>query len=123
MSGGNAMDKLSRRELGRLATGLGAPRALRLGAQAPTQPSYVGPLTGIVSGLDDRHFDPVAYTRDLFAAAPRRLRFQARTRAEAEAWQKTLHARLTELLGGLPAERVPLRPVTLETRSFPGYRR
>ena len=74
-------------------------------------------------GLDDRRFDPVAYTLDLYAAAPRRLRFQARTRSEAEAWQKQLRSKLTELVGGFPAERRPLRPITLETRTFPGYRR
>jgi dienelactone hydrolase len=117
------MDRVSRREFGRLAVGLAAAQALPLRAEAPAQSSYIGPLTGIVTGLEDRQFDPVAYTRDLFAAAPRRLRFQARTRAEAEEWQKTLHARLTELLGGFPAERPPLRPVLLETRSFPQYRR
>lgn len=117
------MDKMSRRELGRLAAGLAAAHALPTCAQVPTQSSYIGPLTGIVTGLDDRRFDPVAYTRDLFAAAPRRLRFQARTRAEAEVWQKTLQARLTELLGGFPAERSALRPVLLEARSFRAYRR
>ena len=117
------MDRVSRREFGRLAVGLAAAQALPLRAEAPAQSSYIGPLTGIVTGLEDRQFDPVAYTRDLFAAAPRRLRFQARTRAEAEEWQKTLHARLTELLGGFPAERPPVRPVLLETRSFPQYRR
>jgi hypothetical protein len=117
------MDKVSRRELGRLAAGLAAAHGLAPRAQVPAQSSYIGPLTGTGTGLDDRRFDPVAYTRDLFAAAPRRLRFQARRRAEAEAWQKALHARVTELLGGFPAERSPLRPVILETRSFPTYRR
>jgi dienelactone hydrolase len=117
------VDKVSRRELGRLAAGLAATHALPLRGQAPTHSSYTGPLTGIVAGLEDRQFDPVDYTRDLFAAAPRQLRFQARTRADAEAWQKALHSRLTELLGGFPAGRSPLRPVVLETRSFPAYRR
>jgi dienelactone hydrolase len=117
------MHKVSRRELGRLAAGLAAARALPLRAQASVTPSYIGPLTGISTGLDDRQFDPVAYGRELFAVAPRRLQFQARTRAEAEAWQRTLHARLIELIGGFPAERSPLRAVVLETRSFPGYRR
>ncbi|PYQ94655.1 MAG: acetylxylan esterase, partial [Acidobacteria bacterium] len=62
-------------------------------------------------------------TRDLYAAAPRRLRFEARTRGQAEEWQQQLRARLTDLLGAFPLERQPLRPVTLETRAFPGYRR
>ena len=34
-----------------------------------------------------------------------------------------LRAKLTELIGGFPSAREPLRPVTLETRTFPGYRR
>src|SRR5207247_1977212 len=79
--------------------------------------------TGVEKGLDDRRFDPVAFTRDLYAAAPRQLRFQARTGSEAEAWQKTLRSKLTELIGGFPTERQPLRPITLETRTFPGYTR
>jgi dienelactone hydrolase len=108
-----------------------APRAVPLGAETPAPfdsaqggpYTYIGPLTGITKGLDDRRFDPVAYTRDRYSAAPRRLRFQASTRAAAEEWQKTLRAKLTDLIGGFPNERQPLRPVTLETRAFPGYRR
>ena len=116
------MGKVSRRELGQLAAGLAVARALPLEAQLGPQTSYIGPLTG-VEGLADRHFDPVAFARDVYAAAPRTLRFQARTRDDAEAWQKTLHTKLTELLGKFPAERSPLHPVILETRSFSGYRR
>jgi dienelactone hydrolase len=117
---------ITRRELGRMAVALVAAPALpaTAGGQTSTPSSpYIGPLTGVDRGLDDRRFDPVAFARDLYAAAPRRLRFQARTRAEAEAWQRELHAKITELLGGFPAERSPLRPHTIETRSFPGYRR
>ncbi|MGH9385926.1 MAG: alpha/beta hydrolase family protein [Vicinamibacterales bacterium] len=126
------MPKFSRRDLGRLAAALavtpGAPGmrfapAATLTAEAPpAQPTYIGPLTGI-SGLEDRQFDPVVLARDLYASAPRRLRFQAKTRAEAESWQTTLRAKLIELLGGFPATRSPLRPKVLETRTFPGYRR
>src|SRR2546427_4172088 len=146
-----AMRKVSRRELARMVAALGtmstmstvstasaastaSARAVPLNAQTPTPfdsaqggpSSYIGPLTGITKGLDDRRFDPVAYTLDRYTAAPRRLRFQARTRRQAEAWQKTLRAKLTELIGGLPiiaSGRQPLRPVTLETRALPGYRR
>jgi dienelactone hydrolase len=117
------MKKVSRRELGKLAAGLAATRAVSLRGQATGRSSYVGPLTGVEKGLEDRKFDPVAYSRDLFAAAPRKLRFTARTRPQAEAWQKQLRAKVTELIGGFPAARVPLRPMTLETRSLPGYRR
>ncbi len=102
---------------------LPALSAQPIGGQVAAPSGYIGPLTGITEGLDDRRFDPVAFTRDLYAAAPRRLRFQARTRGQAEEWQLLLKARLTDLLGVFPLERQPLRPVTLETRAFPGYRR
>jgi hypothetical protein len=116
--------KISRRDLGRLAAaGLPAAHTLSARAQAPAPPTYVGPLTSVTDGLDGRIFDPVVYGRDLFAAAPRRLRFQARTRGEAEAWQQALRLRLAELVGGFPTDRTPLRPALLETRSFPAYRR
>jgi dienelactone hydrolase len=119
------MKHVSRRDLGKLAAGIAAAGALPVEAQTPASPpsGYIGPLTGVTSGIADRRFDPVAFTRDLYAAAPRRLRFQAQTRAQAETWQKELRGRLTELVGGFPANRVPLRPVTLETRTFAGYRR
>jgi len=118
--------RLTRRELGRLTAGLVAANAVTpaAGAQTPAPAStYIGPLTGVDRGLEDRRFDPVAFARDLYAAAPRRLRFQARTRAEAEAWQRELAAKLTDLVGGFPAARSPLRPHTIDVRSFPGYRR
>lgn len=106
-----------------MAAGVAVARAGRLNAQTPARSTYDGPLTGVTTGLEDRRFDPVAYSRDLYEAAPRRLRFQARTRTEGEAWQKSLRSKLTELIGGFPARRGALRPITLETRTFPGYRR
>lgn len=115
--------KLSRRELARVAVGMTAARAVRVDAQTAPPSAYSGPLTGVEHGLEDRRFDPVAYTLDLYAAAPRQLRFQARSRREAEAWQRTLRSKLTELVGGFPTARHPLRPITLESRTFPGYRR
>jgi dienelactone hydrolase len=117
------MFRFSRRKLFALAAGAGAATIARLDArQAAPATSYIGPLTG-VTGLDDRGFDPVLWARDTYAAAPRQLRFGARSRAEAEAWQRELRAKLTDLLGGFPRERAPLRAATIETRSFPGYTR
>jgi hypothetical protein len=118
------MDKLSRRDLGKLAVGAAAARAVGAKAQqAPAPAQYVGPLNGNEPGLSDRGFDPVVSTRAQYATATRRLKFQARTRAEAEVWQKALRAKVVELLGGFPAERTALRPTVLETRTFPGYTR
>ncbi|HKB13207.1 MAG TPA: alpha/beta hydrolase family protein [Vicinamibacterales bacterium] len=110
-----------------MAAGLAAARGVSGAAgsqtaQTPTS-SYVGPLTGVGTAVDDRRFDPVVFACDLYAAAPRRLRFQARTRADAEAWQRELRAKVIDLAGGFPAERSPLRARTLESRSFQGYRR
>ena len=118
------MKSMSRREFGILAAGVAATPTTRFRGQpvTPARP-YIGPLTGVEAGIDDRGFDPVAYARGLYDAAPRRLRFSARSREQAEAWQRTLRARLTQLLGGFPRARSPLRPVTLETRAFPAYRR
>jgi dienelactone hydrolase len=73
--------------------------------------------------VDAAGFDPVLYTKKLHDAAPLRLTFTAQTRREAEEWQKTLRAKVTELLGGFPASPSPLRPETLEVRDFPAYRR
>lgn len=115
------MRKLSRREMARLTAGVAFARTIGLEAQAPASSDYIGPLTGVAQGIDDRKFDPVAFTRELYAAAPRRLRFQARSRGDAERWQQALRAKVIELVGGFPPERGPLRPIVLKTRRFPGY--
>jgi dienelactone hydrolase len=117
------MKRLSRRELAYVTAGAAMARALPAQSPEPEGSGYAGPLTGVTANLADRRFDPVAYTLDLYAAAPRRLRFQARNRGQAEQWQRRLRSKLTELAGGFPAEKTPLRPVVLETREFPGYRR
>src|SRR5262245_41705503 len=106
--------RITRRELGRLTAGLVAARTVTrsVDAQTPGAPAatYIGPLTGVDRGLEDRRFDPVALARDLYDAAPRRLRFRARTRADAESWQRELGAKLTELVGGFPVDRTALGP-------------
>ena len=130
------MKKLSRRELGQMAAAVTVAQALPLDARSDqiVPSSYIGPLTGVTSGLDGRRFDPVAYTRERYAAAPRRLRFQARTRAQADEWQKALRSKVTELVGlpsdlsrrsggGAEVARQALSPVTLEKRAFPAYTR
>jgi dienelactone hydrolase len=107
--------KITRRQLGLTASALLA--------QSPTASTYTGALDGYESKVDPAAFDPVLWTRKLHESAPLRLTFRARNRKEAEAWQKRLRAKLTELVGGFPSERGALRPQTLETREFPAYRR
>ncbi len=94
-----------------------------LGAPALNQPKYGGPLDGLESQVDGASFDPVLWTRERHKNAPLKLTLRAQNRRQAEAWQKRLRAKLLELLGGFPAERVPLKPATLEVREFPKYRR
>src|SRR5687768_15062048 len=117
------MRKLSRREMAQLTAGVAFARTMGAAAQPQIGSEYIGPLTGVTQELEDRRFNPVAYTRELYAAAPRRLRFQARTRSDAERWQQALRAKVIELVGGFPPERRPLRTIVLETRRFPGYSR
>ena len=88
------MRTVSRRELARLLAAVPAAHALPLSAKPSQSSGYIGPLTGITKDVADRGFDPVAFTRDLYAAAPRRLRFQARTRRQAQAWQQQLRTKL-----------------------------
>src|SRR6476660_9319973 len=106
------MIKVTRRDLARLIAAATAARTTaRLGAQTPAQSpassAYIGPLTGVTKGIEDRRFDPVLFARDRYAAAPRRLRFSATSRADAEGWQNTLRAKLIELVGGFPMARRP----------------
>src|SRR5690348_14522773 len=114
------MDKISRRTLARLAT---AAAASSLKAQQPRAAEYSGPLTGLDEKARGRGLDPLPEALKMVDAAPRRLRFSARNKAQAAKWQTQLRAKLTELLGGFPTERVPLQPATLEARDFPRYRR
>ena len=99
------MKKISRRELGALAASMAAAQSVVAQAQV-SGATYTGPLTGVTNGLEGRKLDPVAYTVDRYAAAPRRLRFQAGSRADAERWQTTLRNKLTELLGGRSPDRL-----------------
>lgn len=107
--------KLTRRQLG-----LAAASAF---AQENMAVKYTGALDGFESKVTPTEFDPVLWTRDRYAAIPQQLAFHARTRKEAEVWQKRLRAKLIALLGGFPEDKTPLRPRTLEVRDFPNYRR
>lgn len=66
--------------------------------------------------------DPVEWTRRRYVSAPLRLTFRAGNRAEAEAWQEQLRAKLTQLLGEFPA-RIALKARTIGKRDLLGYSR
>ncbi len=109
--------KISRRTLGLAAIGTAAY------PQSEPSKKYGGALEGWESKMDLKEFDPVAWTLERYQAAPLRLTFRATTRKQAEAWQRELRAKLTELLGGFPETRSSLRSQTLEVRDFPNYHR
>ncbi len=110
---------MTRRELGKLA----GSAALWPAARAGAENKYGGALDGFADKVDMSAFDPVAYTRKLYDAAPLRLTFRAQNRKQAEAWRKRLRAKVAELVGGFPAKGAPPRAQTLEARDFHGYRR
>ena len=109
---------MTRRQLGQLAAG-----AALLGQSPARAAKYTGALDGFEEKIDPAAFDPVLYSRKLYESARLEMTFRGGTRKQVEAWQKRLRAKVAELIGGFPAARVDLRPQTLETREFPGYRR
>jgi dienelactone hydrolase len=119
------MTKLSRRDLAKATVALAASHALPVRAETGQQgpAAYSGPLTGVTGGLEGRRFDPVAYALERLDETPRKLAFSAANPTDAEAWQRSLRAKVLELIGGLPDARTPLDPVTLETREFASYHR
>src|ERR1044072_6451287 len=114
------MKTITRRVLGKLASA-GAVTALP--SQQAQTAEYIGPLTAFETKVDGRGLDPLSQALRLLDSAPRRLRFSARNKAQAQQWQGQLRPKLVELLGGFPAAPSPLRPITLETREYARYRR
>jgi dienelactone hydrolase len=104
--------KISRRELG-----IAALASTMLGQ---AQEREAG---GMAEKLDDKALDPVLWTRMRYESAPLRLAFRAENRKQAEAWQKRLRAKVTELLGGFPSTRVPLNARIIDVKELPSYRR
>ena len=115
--------KLTRRELG--LAGLSAAAlssAAAAGADAGAS-TYTGPLDGFEAIVNAHRFDPVVWARARHDNAPLRMTFRASSAGAAERWQKELRSKVTELIGGFPAKKTPLKSQTLEVRDFPLYRR
>ena len=116
--------RISRRDVGKIALASAASLDLAQplpGQQAPQK--YASALDGVEDKVDISAFDPVAFTKKLHDSAPLRMTFRAGTRAAAAEWQKTLRAKVVELVGGFPGKPSPLRAQTLEVRDFPAYTR
>jgi dienelactone hydrolase len=111
---------MTRRHLGKLAAGAAL---VRKSPAVATENRYAGALDGLESKIDPATFDPVLFSRKLYESASLKMTFRAQNRKQAEAWQKQLRAKVTELVGGFPAIHGPLSAQTLEVREFPAYRR
>jgi len=109
--------KVSRRAF--TAAAFAAPAA----AQTNTTAKYTGPLDGAESKVNLNGFDPVSWTRKRWESAPLQLTFKASTAKQAEAWQKKLRMKVTELVGGFPRQKTNLNPQSLEVKQFPTYTR
>ncbi len=118
-------DRMSRREFAAaaLAASLSSKSSRAAQSESKRATSYQGPLDGLEARVAARHLDSLDFTRDEYQSAARRLRFRARTRAQALAWQKQLREKLVSLLGGFPATRCALEPEVLESRPLAGYTR
>jgi len=92
-------------------------------AKAALAASAITPLAAVETLMPKPELDPVHWTLETYKSAPLRLTFNATDKAQAERWQKTLRAKLVELVGGFPHERAALQPQTIEIRDFPGYKR
>ena len=94
---------------------------MKIKAQQAEAP-YKGSLEKFGKQVDQSEFDSLVYSKLRYDEMPRKLRFSATSKKSAEAWQKKVRAKVTELVGGFPA-RTALKARVLETREFPGYTR
>jgi dienelactone hydrolase len=92
-------------------------------ARAAVAGTALSPLAAAETTMPKPEFDPVHWTQETYKSALLKLTFNATNQSQAELWQRQLRAKLIELLGGFPHERVALYPQTIETREFPGYTR
>lgn len=114
--------KLTRRGLAALAAA-GALRAQQPQDATVPETKYTGALGKFEAQVNLPDFDCVQWTLQRYNEMPRALQFKAKSRGEAETWQRKLRSKLMELMGGFPVKRVPLQAKVLEKREFERYTR
>jgi len=67
--------------------------------------------------------DSQAFTLSEYEQRPPALTFSATDAASAQVWQRQVRAKLVELVGGFPEERVDLEPEILDRKGFGSYTR
>jgi dienelactone hydrolase len=117
--------KMTRRQaaLTALAASAGTAAPANQSKNAKAEPTYSGPLEKFRGKYEPADFDSRLYSIERWKSAPRALRFNARSKAEATAWQKKLRVQLEQCLGGFPKTRGGLKPQTLEVKELAGHRR
>jgi len=75
------------------------------------------------SAAAKRMMDTLSFSHDWYSSTRQTLAFNARTKAEAQDWQRKLRERLTQLLGQSLQQKCPLDAETVEEREFENYTR
>jgi len=88
-----------------------------------SEPTYGGPWEKFAGQYQPAEFDSLAISLERWKASPRALRFQAKTKTEAAAWQKKLRKRVETCLGGLPVTHGDLRTRSFEVQDLGTYTR
>jgi HAD superfamily hydrolase (TIGR01509 family) len=99
------------------------PRLLALVDRPPPSVPDAGPEPEPEPESAGAPLDSLAYTLARYADAPRRLRCDAGDPDALAAWQEAARAKLRELLGPMPADRVPPDATPGAARRRPGYTR
>jgi dienelactone hydrolase len=116
--------RLNRRGFVKRAAGAGAlALAARPGSLPAAQAGPPAPRERQEAMLSAGRLDTLAFSLEKYQQTEQSLAFKARDRQAAEAWQRQLGTKLTELLGGFPSESCPLQARVVETFETPHYRR
>lgn len=91
------------------------------GARPNPQSRYDGPLSDF--DLHDRQLDSLQFSQSSYEGIKPSMSFSATNERSARLWQKRVHTKLLELVGGFPSSRVPLQAKVLEKRTFNNYTR
>jgi dienelactone hydrolase len=92
-------------------------------ADAPAEEPVPGATERAALALADRQLDSREFCLSVYDAITPALTFTATNERDARRWQSAARKRVLERIGGLPAERVPLRAEVLETRDLGAYTR
>jgi dienelactone hydrolase len=105
------------------ASQFAAPESLADGLPtgASPQSSYQGPLSDF--DIHNRQLDSLQFSLSSYESGKPSMSFAAKTEKSARLWQKRVRAKLVELLGGFPQNRVALQPSVLEKKEFKDYTR